>query len=240
MNTSTNERAQYVSDEERWQAIVGKDRHADGKFFFSVETTGIYCRPSCPARPARREHVAFHQSIEDAERAGFRACQRCKPRQLALAGRQAATVAAACRAIETAEKLPGLTALASAAGMSRFHFHRIFRATTGLTPKAYAAAHRSHRMREELLKRNTVTEAIYEAGFNSNGRFYATSSQMLGMKPKDYRGGEKERRFVSPSEIAHWAPSWLRRRRTGSAEYCWETTRLRWLETFRIAFRKPT
>lgn len=189
MNTSTNERAQYVSDEERWQAIVGKDRHADGKFFFSVETTGIYCRPSCPARPARREHVAFHQSIEDAERAGFRACQRCKPRQLALAGRQAATVAAACRAIETAEKLPGLTALASAAGMSRFHFHRIFRATTGLTPKAYAAAHRSHRMREELLKRNTVTEAIYEAGFNSNGRFYATSSQMLGMKPKDYRGG---------------------------------------------------
>ena len=191
MNTSTNGRTKYASDEERWQAILQKDRHADGKFFFSVETTGVYCRPSCPARPARRENVAFHKSAEDAERAGFRACKRCKPRGPALAGQNAAIVAAACRAIETAEELPGLTALASSAGMSRFHFHRIFRATTGLTPKAYAEARRSERMRKELSKRNTVTEAIYEAGFNSNGRFYANSSQMLGMKPKDYQGGGK-------------------------------------------------
>ena len=79
MNTSTNGRARYASDEERWQAILQKDRNADGKFFFSVETTGVYCRPSCPARPARRENVAFHKSAEDAERAGFRACKRCKP-----------------------------------------------------------------------------------------------------------------------------------------------------------------
>ena len=191
MNTSTNGRAQYASDEERWQAVVQKDRNADGKFFFSVKTTGVYCRPSCPGRPAQRKNVAFHRSAEDAERAGFRACKRCKPRGAALAEQKAAIVAAACRAIETAEELPGLTALASSAGMSRFHFHRIFRATTGLTPKAYAEAHRSERMRKALSKRNTVTEAIYEAGFNSNGRFYATSSQMLGMKPKDYQSGGK-------------------------------------------------
>ena len=190
MNTSsTNGRASYASDEERWQAVVQKDRNADGKFFYSVNTTGVYCRPCCPARPARRENVAFHKSAEDAEQAGFRACKRCKPRGPALAEQQVATIAAACRAIETAEELPDLNALANSAGMSRFHFHRIFRATTGLTPKAYAAAHRSHRMREELPKRRTVTEAIYEAGFNSNGRFYANSSQMLGMKPKDYQDG---------------------------------------------------
>ena len=105
--------------------------------------------------------------------------------------RQAALVTAACRRIETAEELPSLAALANAAVMSPFHFHRLFKATTGLTPKAYATAHRSERMRAELGRRNTVTEAIYEAGFKSNGRFYANSSEMLGMKPKDYRNGGK-------------------------------------------------
>lgn len=190
MNTSsTSGRARYASDEERWQAVVQKNRNADGKFFYSVKTTGVYCRPSCPARPKRRENVAFHKSAEDAERAGFRACKRCKPKGLALAEQHAATVAAACRAIETAEEWPDLEALANSAGMSRFHFHRIFKSATGLTPKAFAAAHRSERMRRELPKRGTITEAIYEAGFNSNGRFYANSSDMLGMKPKNYRGG---------------------------------------------------
>jgi AraC family transcriptional regulator of adaptative response/methylated-DNA-[protein]-cysteine methyltransferase len=189
MNTSTNGRASYASDEERWRAVVRKDRNADGKFFYSVKTTGVYCRPSCFARPARRENVTFHKSPEDAERAGFRACKRCKPKGPASAEKHAAMVAAACSAIETAEESPDLDALASSAGMSRFHFHRIFKSVTGLTPKAFAAAHRSERMRKELPKRNTITEAIYEAGFNSNGRFYASSSEMLGMKPKNYRGG---------------------------------------------------
>jgi AraC family transcriptional regulator, regulatory protein of adaptative response / methylated-DNA-[protein]-cysteine methyltransferase len=189
MNTSTNGRASYASDEERWRAVVRKDRNADGKFFYSVKTTGVYCRPSCFARPARRENVTFHKSPEDAERAGFRACKRCKPKGPASAEKHAAMVAAACSAIETAEESPDLDALASSAGMSRFHFHRIFKSVTGLTPKAFAAAHRSERMRKELPRRHTITEAIYEAGFNSNGRFYASSSEMLGMKPKNYRGG---------------------------------------------------
>jgi AraC family transcriptional regulator of adaptative response/methylated-DNA-[protein]-cysteine methyltransferase len=190
MNTSAiNGPARYASDEERWQAVVRKDRSADGKFFYSVKTTGVYCRPSCPARPARRENVTFHKSPGDAERAGFRACKRCKPKGPSLAEQHAAMVAAACRAIETAEESPDLDVLASSAGLSRFHFHRIFKSATGLTPKAFAAAHRSERMRKELPKRGTITEAIYEAGFNSNGRFYASSSEMLGMKPKNFRSG---------------------------------------------------
>jgi AraC family transcriptional regulator, regulatory protein of adaptative response / methylated-DNA-[protein]-cysteine methyltransferase len=190
MKTSpTNGQASYASEEERWRAVVEKDRNADGKFFYSTKTTGVYCRPSCPARTPRRENVAFHESRKAAEQAGFRACKRCKPNGPALAEKRAATVTAACRAIEAAEKLPDLGALASSAGMSRFHFHRIFKAATGLTPRAYAAARRSSRMREVLPKRSTVTEAIYEAGFNSNGCFYASSSDILGMKPKNYQSG---------------------------------------------------
>lgn len=188
---SVNEppRETYSDDEARWRAVVRKDSRADGKFFFAVKTTGVYCRPSCFARPARRQNVAFYETATDAERAGFRACKRCSPKGPTLGERHAAVVTAACRAIETAEELPSLAALAGSAGMSRFYFHRIFKTATGLSPKAYATAHRSERMRDELPKRQTVTEAIYEAGYNSNGRFYADSSRMLGMKPKDYRSG---------------------------------------------------
>ena len=190
MKTSpTNGQAGAARDEERWRAVVEKDRNADSEFFYSVKTTGVYCRPSCSARTPRRENVAFHESREAAEQAGFRPCKRCRPNGPGLAEQHAATVAAACRAMEGAEELPDLRALASSVGMSRFHFHRIFKAATGLTPRAYAAARRSSRMREVLLKRSTVTEAIYEAGFNSNGRFYASSSDILGMKPKSYRSG---------------------------------------------------
>ncbi len=179
----------FSSDEARWQAVVERDPKADGKFVLSVKTTGVYCRPSCAARRPRRENVQFHSSCEDAERAGFRACKRCQPRGPALAEEYAAKVAAACRTIETADQLPSLDALAKAAAMSRFHFHRVFRKVAGLTPKAYAVAHRAERMRQELPKRNSVTEAIYEAGFNSNGRFYAESSRMLGMTPRNFRKG---------------------------------------------------
>ena len=153
-------RAKYVSDDERWNAVVHRDGNADGKFYYSVKTTGVYCRPSCAARLARRENVQFHISWAEAERAGFRACKRCQPNGATLAEQYASTVAAACRAIETAGELPSLDVLAKAAGMSRFHFHRMFKKITGLTPKAYATAHRAERVRDELPKRNTVTEAI--------------------------------------------------------------------------------
>jgi AraC family transcriptional regulator, regulatory protein of adaptative response / methylated-DNA-[protein]-cysteine methyltransferase len=133
--------------------------------------------------------VVFYASPESAEAAGFRPCRRCKPTAPALEELRRRTVAAACRAIQAAEETPDLAALARSAGMSRFHFHRIFKAATGVSPKAYAAACRSSRMRKLLPKSNTVTEAIYEAGFNSNGRFYAKSADILGMRPKDFRAG---------------------------------------------------
>jgi len=179
----------FENDEERWAAVVRRDHAADGAFFYSVRTTGVYCRPSCPARLAKRENIAFHASLVEAERAGFRPCKRCQPAGLSLAERQAQVVARACSVIENAEELPSLDALADAAGMSRFHFHRVFKAQTGVTPKAYADAYRSQRVMSELERGATVTEAIYAAGFNSSGRFYATSTGRLGMTPSAFRSG---------------------------------------------------
>lgn len=180
-------------DDVRWDAIVRRDPAADGKFYYSVKTTGVYCRPSCASRLPRRENVRFHASCEDAERAGFRACKRCRPGDAAHNNTHTALVAKACQNIATAEELPDLDTLAQTAGLSRFHFHRVFKQITGLTPKAYALAHRAERLRKTLPKRHTVTEAIYEAGFNSNSRFYAKSSQMLGMRPKVFsKGGAGE------------------------------------------------
>jgi len=185
--------APFSIDDERWDAVVRRDASADGVFYYSVRTTGVYCRPSCAARLARRENVRFHLTCDDAEQAGFRACKRCRPNAPALAEQWAAAVAKACRLIETSDESLNLEALADAAGMSRFHFHRVFKSITGVTPKAYAAAHRAQKIRDQLVQRGTVTEAIYGAGFNSNGRFYATSAQVLGMSPTRFRsGGEGE------------------------------------------------
>jgi len=179
----------FADEDARWQAVRQRDHAADGAFVYSVRTTGIYCRPSCPSRRARPENVAFHADCAAAERAGFRACRRCRPNESSLAERQAALAVAACRMIETAEEAPSLDVLAEAAGLSRFHFHRMFKAVTGVTPKAYADAHRGDRMREELAQTATVTEAIYGAGFNSNGRFYAAVPERLGMTPTAFRDG---------------------------------------------------
>jgi AraC family transcriptional regulator of adaptative response/methylated-DNA-[protein]-cysteine methyltransferase len=127
--------------------------------------------------------------MADAERAGFRPCQRCRPNEPARAEQQAAAVARACRAIERSETAPSLAALARAAGMSRFHFHRIFRSVTGLTPKAYAHARRAGRVRDELTRQSRITDAIYGAGFNSNSRFYEAMPGVLGMTPSRFRAG---------------------------------------------------
>jgi AraC family transcriptional regulator of adaptative response/methylated-DNA-[protein]-cysteine methyltransferase len=189
MTLSTAKTRPDLSNEERWAAVVRRDASSDGQFFYSVSTTGIYCRPSCPSRLAKRENVAFHDTGADAERAGFRPCKRCRPDEAPLAKQHAAMVAQICELIEAADNMPNLAALAQAAGMSRYHFHRIFKALTSMTPKAYAAAHRGKRVRDRLVCSNTITAAIYDAGFNSNGRFYATSSHTLGMTPTSYRNG---------------------------------------------------
>lgn len=179
----------FVTDEERWDAVVRRDPAADGAFYYSVRTTKVYCRPSCGARQPRRENAAFHLTCAAAETAGFRACRRCRPDEAGLAERHASAVVQACRMIDASEEMPGLDTLAAAAGMSRFHFHRVFKATTGVTPRAYASARRGNRVRKELSGSLTVTEALYAAGFNSNGRFYATSSSLLGMTPSEFRRG---------------------------------------------------
>jgi len=179
----------YRTDRERWQAVLQRDKNVNDAFFYSVKTTGVYCRPWCPARRARRENVAFHLTPKDAERAGFRPCKRCKPNDPSAHGEPAAMVAQACKLIVDAEEPLSLDALAEAVGMSRWHFHRVFKSLTGLTPKAYATAHRAKRMHEELSRRGTVTSAIYNSGFNSNGRFYAESNKRLGMKPTEFKAG---------------------------------------------------
>jgi AraC family transcriptional regulator of adaptative response/methylated-DNA-[protein]-cysteine methyltransferase len=179
----------FRTDEERWAAVQQRAREADGIFYYSVRSTGVYCQPSCPSRGAKRANVAFHATRAEAEAAGFRPCLRCKPDQLPLAERQAQAVARACRLIDEAAEEPDLDTLAQACGMSRFHFHRVFKAHTGITPKAYAAARRAERLKRGLVQAPSVTAAAYDAGFNSSGRFYAASASVLGMTPLRYRSG---------------------------------------------------
>jgi AraC family transcriptional regulator of adaptative response/methylated-DNA-[protein]-cysteine methyltransferase len=173
----------------RWTAVQARDARADGTFFYSVRTTGVYCRPSCTARSARPENVAFHATAAEAEQAGFRPCRRCRPDQPPLHEQHAALITEACRSIENAETPPTLEQLAKPAGLSPFHFHRVFKAVTGLTPRQYAAAHRDRRVRSGLGRGGSVTEAIFDAGYNASSRFYETSSRVLGMTPTSYRAG---------------------------------------------------
>ncbi|SEN18043.1 AraC family transcriptional regulator, regulatory protein of adaptative response / methylated-DNA-[protein]-cysteine methyltransferase [Pseudomonas sp. ok272] len=171
----------------RWSAVLSRDPSADGQFVYGVKTTGIYCRPSSLARLPKPQNVVFFDTEEQARAAGFRASKRAAADQTQMAGQHAAMVAAACRQIETTEPPPSLKALAHSAGLSPFHFHRVFKAVTGLTPKGYATAQRSRRVRERLEVAHSVTDALYDAGFNSNSRFYESADQLLGMKPSDYR-----------------------------------------------------
>jgi AraC family transcriptional regulator of adaptative response/methylated-DNA-[protein]-cysteine methyltransferase len=188
--------AAAVKNDPRWAAVVARDARA--AFFYSVKSTGVYCRPWCSARRPNPENVGFHATQADAESAGFRPCKHCKPDQPPLAERQAAQIAALCRFIESGEEAPTLEELARRAHLSVFHVQRLFKQVTGVTPRAYAAAHRRRRVRAELVKSGTVTQAIYGAAFNSHGRFYETSNRMLGMTPTQYRAGgaDTEIRFA--------------------------------------------
>jgi AraC family transcriptional regulator of adaptative response/methylated-DNA-[protein]-cysteine methyltransferase len=177
----------FRDDHARWEAVRRRDRAADGRFFYAVLTTAVYCRPACGSRLPRRENVRFFATADAAERAGFRACKRCRPDRAQRPEMEA--VAAACRLIETAADVPTLATLADAAGMSRFHFHRVFKAATGITPRAYAEAQRARKVQAALGRSLSVTDAIYAAGFNSAGRFYAASTGRLGMTPTQWRTG---------------------------------------------------
>jgi AraC family transcriptional regulator, regulatory protein of adaptative response / methylated-DNA-[protein]-cysteine methyltransferase len=152
MTISTRRADPATEQDPRWAAVATRDRRADGTFYYSVRTTGVYCRPSCGSRRANPRNVSFHLTTTDAERAGFRPCRRCRPDEPPLEQRLSAKVADICRTIETADTMPSLAALADRAGLSPYHFHRVFKAVTGVTPRAYAAAHRTQRIRAELEK----------------------------------------------------------------------------------------
>ena len=187
-----------VTDDPRWTRIVARDKSADGQFWYSVTTTGVYCRPSCPSRLANPLNVQIHDTLASAKATGFRPCKRCNPDGPSIETENAALVAKACRLVEESEEEPSLDELAEAVGRSPGYFHRVFRAATGLTPKDYAAAHRAKKVRDGLASGNRVTEAIYGAGFNSSGRFYEKSTGLLGMTPSQYRAGgaNEEIRFA--------------------------------------------
>lgn len=173
----------------RWADVLARNPAADQRFVYAVRTTGVYCRPSSPSRLPRPENVEFFATAAQAEAAGYRPSRRQAADRSSVVQKHAELVAEACRQIEGAEASPNLEALAVDAGMSASHFHRVFKSVTGLTPKAYADAQRARRVRQNLGSSSSVTAAMYEAGYNSNGRFYEASDRVLGMTPTDYRAG---------------------------------------------------
>jgi AraC family transcriptional regulator of adaptative response/methylated-DNA-[protein]-cysteine methyltransferase len=183
----------------RWSAVTKRDASAEGQFIFAVRTTGIFCRPGCPAKTPRRENVEFYDTPAHALQAGYRPCKRCNPAGSSFRQRQLEVVARACESIEAAETVPTLERLAADAGMSQYHFHRTFKSITGLTPGQYARGHRAARVRHELQTSPSVTRAIYETGYQSSGRFYASTDMAIGMTPSAYRdNGQGERiRFAT-------------------------------------------
>ncbi len=179
----------YANAAQRWQAVVSRDATADGEFFYSVASTGVYCKPSCAARLPKRENVAFHNSCAAAERAGFRACLRCKPNEPELLQRQREIIERMCRLIERSETPLSLDELASRAAMSRYHFQRTFKKIVGITPKQFQQTLRGANLRRSLHSERRVIDAIYAAGFNSSGHFYTDAKQMLGMQPQQFQRG---------------------------------------------------
>lgn len=178
-----------MSSDPRWAHIVARDHKANGKFWFSVSTTGIYCCPSCPSRRAKPENIRIHESVAEARAAGLQPCQRCNPDGLAIDARNLIRVVRACRLLEESERSLPLSTLAEAVALSPSHFHRLFTATTGVTPKHYAVALQAARLRDALSKAPSITAAIYDAGYNSSGRFYEMAKDILGMTPTTYRAG---------------------------------------------------
>ncbi|MEU6407091.1 Ada metal-binding domain-containing protein [Streptomyces sp. NPDC046985] len=194
---------EFPDDESRWHAVLRRDPQADGAFWYSVLTTGTYSRPSCGSRHARRANIVFFGDLMAAEQAGFRPCRRCLPDREPQ-DPQAAAVVRSCQMMELSGPAPCLSELAEATGLSRFHFHRVFAALMGITPKAYADACRTERLREELVRARTITEAIYQAGFNSSGAFYALARDLLGMTPTAFRNrgrGERVQHIGADSSL---------------------------------------
>jgi AraC family transcriptional regulator of adaptative response/methylated-DNA-[protein]-cysteine methyltransferase len=185
----------YLTDPERWQALVHRDPGADGAFVYGVTTTGVYCRPTCASKRPNRGNVRFFDRWEEAEGAGFRPCRRCAPSSLRAKDPHREAILRACQLMDAAEMPPSLDDLARTVGYSPSYFHRLFKRIVGVTPKQYAMEKRLNRVRDNLQAGTTVTEAVYEAGFGSGSRFYEDAAASLGMKPSTYRKGGRGMRI---------------------------------------------
>jgi AraC family transcriptional regulator of adaptative response/methylated-DNA-[protein]-cysteine methyltransferase len=183
-----------LNAEKCWAAVIAHNATQDGRFFYSVRTTGVYCRPGCASRQPRRENVAFYETAAAAETAGFRPCKRCRPNEGSSADRHVAAIGRACALIRARDALPTLAELAAAAGISRFHFHRVFKQITGTTPRQWGKAYRLDRFAERLDSGEPIAAAVYAAGFGASSRAYAAAPNGLGMTPgARRRGGAGER-----------------------------------------------
>lgn len=179
------------NDAHRWQAVLDRNPDADGHFIFAVVTTGIYCRPSCRARHALRENVRFYPDADSARAAGFRPCKRCQPDHPTAGHHRLDKIAKACRLLEQDAPVT-LEVLAQQVAMSPYHFHRLFRATTGMTPKAWQQAFRAERLRQTLAEGTRVTDAVLAAGFPDSSSYYRHADRALGMTAQQYRSGGRE------------------------------------------------
>lgn len=193
--------------DECWAALEKRDASAVGTFFYGVRTTGVYCRPGCTSRLPLRKNTMFFETLAEAEAAGLRSCKRCRPADGSPAERHLAAIQRACALLEKSDAVPSLEELADAAGISRFHFHRVFKQITGATPRDYARTHRLGRLAEKLDAGEPVTESIYASGFGSSSRAYEAAPAALGMTPgARRRGGTGQTiRFVTVETPLGWA-----------------------------------
>lgn len=179
----------FITDEDRWLAVQARDPRADNQFVFAVQTTGIFCRPSCRARRALRKNVRFYPDAQQAALAGYRPCKRCLPDKYDPQEQTLAKVEQACRLLEQDPSLT-LEALAHHVASSPFHFHRLFKSVTGMTPKAWQQAARDLRLRTALAQGDKITDAVLAAGFPDSSSYYRKADAALGMTAKQYRKGE--------------------------------------------------
>jgi AraC family transcriptional regulator, regulatory protein of adaptative response / methylated-DNA-[protein]-cysteine methyltransferase len=190
-----------LTNNDRWNTLVERSPQADGQFLYGVTTTGIYCRPNCASRPPNRENVRFFDNPAQAQQAGFRPCKRCRPDLTENPDGTKSAILQACAIMDNAETRPTLSELAGAVNLSPYHFQRQFKQTIGVTPKQYFMQKRLQRLHSNLEAGDTVTEAIYAAGFSSSAPFYQQAKQSLGMSPSSYKnGGSGSRIFYAIRE----------------------------------------